>query len=256
VATDAKQSGEDVPKIGAPSPAPLSPPSEDRPIRRQPNLTTLHRRARAALTQALSPGEEPRLVIPGLGSTALIATDARVFVFKTGAHAGLPFSSRLKEFEYESVMRIDLRNAGDIDVVVIHAPLKIASCSSYWVDSRDDPWRARNAIPVGRASSSVERAVAELTRLLSEFRGRSAMRPSADAGSVVERITEIEKGSVLAGVPPSDEAESRPSPGPTSEDCPRCGNKLRVGWQFCPRCGAPAKSGRRRTTQQRRRRSP
>ena len=64
---------------------------------------------------------------PGLVSAAIVATDRRAFVFKTGARAGLPFSARLKEFEYESVMRVDLRAAGEVDVVVIHAPLKIST---------------------------------------------------------------------------------------------------------------------------------
>ncbi len=69
----------------------------------------LHRRAQAGLERALEPGEQVRLVIPGLLSAAIVATDRRAFVFKTGARAGLPFSARLKEFEYESVMRVDLR---------------------------------------------------------------------------------------------------------------------------------------------------
>jgi hypothetical protein len=237
VATEAKQFGEDGPGT----------------LQRRPNLTELHRRARASLAQALKPGEEPRLVIAGLGSTAMIATDRRVFVFKRGAAAGLLFSSRLKAFEYESVMRVDVRRAADIEVVVIHAPLKIASCSSYWVDGRDDPWRARNAIPVGRASTETERAVAELSELVAAVRDRS--KRTAEARGAVERITEIETGSPrigLASVP--GERESAPPAGPAFEDCPRCGNSLRVRWQFCPRCGAPSKLGSGRRTAQRRRR--
>jgi hypothetical protein len=234
VATDAQQPGED----GRGTP------------RRRPNLTELHRRAREALAQALLPGEEPRLVIRGLASTAMIATDARALVFKRGAAAGLPFSSRLKSFEYESVMRVDVRHAGDIDVLVIHAPLKISSCKSYWADARDDPWRARNAIPVGRASTEVERAVAELSRLVVAVHERSKWT------AVVDRVTEIEKGSPrvgLASVPP--ERGSLLPTGPAYEDCPRCGNRLRVGWHFCPRCGAPATAGSPRRAAQRRRRT-
>jgi hypothetical protein len=240
VATDANQSGQ-----GASG-----------SLHRRPTLTVLHRRARASLAQALKPGEEPRLVIGGLAGAAMIATDTRVFVFKRGAAAGLPFGSRLKAFEYESVIRVDVRRAGDIDVVVIHAPLKISSCSSYWVDSRDDPWRARNAIPIGRASAETERAVAELSHLAAAVRGRSKR---IEGSAVVERITEIERGSPrvgLASISGEPESKEIPSAGPAFEDCPRCGNRLRAGWQFCPRCGAPANLGpERRTTLRRRRRS-
>jgi zinc-ribbon domain len=47
---------------------------------------------------------------------------------------------------------------------------------------------------------------------------------------------------VLEGL---DELEQRRSiqplvvPGPAVEPCPRCGSELRVGWEFCPHCGAP-----------------
>jgi hypothetical protein len=195
--------------------------------------------------------------VPGLAMAALIATDARVFVFKAGARAGLPFGSRLKEFAYESVMRVDLRRAGEVDVVVIHAPLMISSCSSYWADSRDDPWKARNAVPVGRASAEAERAAEELSRLVTEFRGRATSRRHTGFPGLAADIAALEKGSVRAGivpVPPEPPREGEPAPGPTSEDCPRCGNALRAGWQFCPRCGAPAELGRAQRSAQRRRR--
>jgi len=194
----------------------------------------LHRKAVAALGQALEPGEEPRLLIPGLAASAIIATGRRAFVFKTGARAGLPFGARLKPFEYESVIRVDLRPEGDVDVVVIHAPLKISTCSSYWADPRDDPWRARNAIAVTRGSQTAAEAVGELSRLVTDFNARRsehvrAPRPERTP-DVVGRIAELERRS------------SRPEIAPVKEECPRCGNELGSGWQFCPRCGAPASS--------------
>jgi hypothetical protein len=204
----------------------------------------LHRKARDALAEALPPREQPLLLIPGLASSAIVATARRAFVFKAGAKAGLPFGARLKVFEYESVMRADLRAAGDVDVVVIHAPLKISTCSSYWADARDDPWRARNAIAVTRGSKTAERSVEELSRLVHEFNDRGiARRPEsglkAPAGDrtpdVVGRIAELEAS--------------------VTDACPRCGNELGAGWQFCPRCGAPANAGRRGRAAQRRRRS-
>jgi hypothetical protein len=192
----------------------------------------LHRKAIAALHQALDPGEEAQLLIPGLATSAIIATARRAFVFKAGARAGLPFGARLKPFEYESVIRVDLRQAGDVDVVVIHAPLKISTCSSYWADPRDDPWRARNAIAVTRGSQTAAQAVSELSRLVTDCNARRsehARTPRAErTPDVVGRIAELEQRS------------SRPEIAPVTEQCPRCGNELGPGWQFCPRCGAPA----------------
>jgi len=205
----------------------------------------LHRKARAALDQALDRDEDPRLLIPGLAGSAIIATDRRAFVFKIGTRAGMPFGARLKMFEYESVMRVDLRAAGEVDVVVIHAPLKIASCSSYWADPRDDPWRARNAIAVTRGSLTAKEATNELSRLATDFNARRsehARAPRQDrTPDVVGRIAELEQRS------------GRPEIAPVNEQCPRCGNELGPSWQFCPRCGAPASELRGRSPERRRR---
>jgi hypothetical protein len=246
----------------------VPPPSpRERIDTRPPDLALLHRKAQTALAQALVPGEEPRLVIMGLSSAALIATDTRAFVFKMGARAGLPFGARLKEFEYESVMRVDLRPAGDIDVVVIHAPLKISSCSSYWADQRDDPWKARNAVAVTRGSIEARRSAERLAQLVEEFREHAAAlraglaarrtRPAGETKTpdVVERIAGLEQSAgrpdiLPVPIDPEDHAD-----GPATEDCPRCGNELTVGWHFCPRCGTPAKFKRPGRASPRRRRS-
>ncbi len=250
MATDAKQSGEDVPAVGRPSTAPATPlRADDRDPRPTPDLTMLHRKARVALDEVIMPGEEPRLLIPGLAASAIVATDSRAFVFKAGARAGLPFGARLKIFEYESVMRVDLRPAGDIDVVVIHAPLKISTCSSYWADPRDDPWKARNAIVVTRGSKFAEDAVEELSRLVKKVHDRRAasraerspQRSSSGdrTPDVVGRIAELEQRggrAEIASVPRGPDSQ------PSAEECSRCGTELGDGWDFCPGCGTPAKA--------------
>lgn len=225
-------------------------PSGESPV--TPGIEMLHRKAQLALQDVMRRDEPVRLVIPGLASAAIVATDRRAFVFKIGARAGLPFSARLKEFEYESVMRIDLRpaNEAEVDVVVIHAPLKISTCSSYWADARDDHWKARNAIAVTRGSGLAARMVDELSRLITTFndRGPAPRRPEADQ----ERERPQEPTPDVVGHIAELEGAARGSTDPT---CARCGGELGAGWQFCPRCGAPAKLGRRdRVAPQRRRR--
>ena len=246
MATDAKQPGEDVPTAGRRSTV-SSPPVGRVETSPQTGLEMLHRRAQAGLEQALEPAEQVRLVIPGLLSAAIVATDRRAFVFKMGARAGLPFSARLKEFEYESVMRVDLRPAGEVDVVVIHAPLKISTCSSYWADPRDDHWKARNAIAVTRGSVLAAGTVEQLSRLVAGFNDRGAARR-------VKRAPEPERSAEQTPDVVGHIAERAADPA-----CTRCGSELGPGWQYCPRCGAPATTGlgpqgRDRTAPQRRRR--
>jgi hypothetical protein len=221
---------------------------------RKPDLTRLHRKAKAALAEAILPGESPLVVIHGSGASAIIATDRRAFVFKMGARAGAPFGYRLKEFEYESVMRVDLHHRASDAVVVIHAPLKISSCASYWADERDDAWKARNAIPLEFADRGAEEDVAAIGDLVAALqhkhdRERPATPSPERAGpgreqapAVLESITELER-----------EPSSRPVvlPAARSESCPNCGAGLRPGWQFCPRCGAAAAAAPDGRTQRR-----
>jgi hypothetical protein len=214
-----------------------------------PDLEVLHRKALAALDEALLPDEHPRLVIPGLASSAIIGTESRAYVFKAGVRAGLPFGLRLKEFEYDTILRVELRPAGDVDVIVIHAPLKIGSCSSYFADARDDPWRARNAIPVTPGLRTAVRSVGELAGMVDAFKERTALR--AERGRPKAELTPAPE--VVANITPLEQRGDRVEP---VTACEGCGKELGEGWQFCPTCGAPVEAQRRGDAGQRRRRQP
>jgi len=191
--------------------------------RRPPNLVKLHRKAKDALAQALAPGELPRVVVYGLGDAAIVGTDRSAYVFKSGVKAGLPFSHRLKSFEYERIMRVDVRRGRGVDVVVIHAPLKMAVCASYWADDRDDPWKARNAIPVARLESGLEDAAAQLGALIAGFNEHRlrpaepvASSPESPAPQVLEGLHELEhKRSIRPVVVPGRRRGGAPGSGRT-----------------------------------------
>jgi hypothetical protein len=75
----------------------------------------------------------------------------------------------------------------DTDVVVFHAPVKITTCSSYWADEPDDPWKARNAIPVRLPDQRIEEGASLLADLVAEVRrdhelAAQAQAPEARAG--------------------------------------------------------------------------
>jgi hypothetical protein len=150
-----------------------------------PDVTNLHRKARSALEETLAPGEPMLVVIYGGGGSAMIGTDRRALVFKAGVRSGLAFDHRLKSFEYESVLRVELRRERGMGVVAIHAPLMMAACASYWAIERDNPWTARNAIPVALPDRRVERGVVTLAALVEEFR----QAPAAESPERQERGT-------------------------------------------------------------------
>jgi zinc-ribbon domain len=191
-----------------------------------PVLSGLHRRAQESLLRLLLPGERPRVVVPGSGGSVIVGTDERALVLKSGGRFGA-FRERSKAFEYESVIGVRLDTDTVPAVVAIDAPHKIGSCRVYWADARDDPWKARNAIPTEASSfgTVLERVIA-LRGLVAAYReGHPALAHPWErihpAAEVVQPIT----------------------PRPVfTERCPHCRAELRPGWRFCPECGSPSET--------------
>ena len=201
----------------------------------------LPRRAQRSLLDMLWPGEEPRVVIAGVAGSALVGTDNRALVVKAGARFGAPFRGIAKAFEYESVIGVRLDTETLPAVVAIDAPHKIASCRVYWVDGRDDPWKARNAIPVDPASfGAVLEQVVDLRAVIAAYRERHPALARQGQPSPPSRVVKpmrppdaaamAEEGGVVQPLPVF------------AERCPRCRAELRPGWRFCPRCGAPSET--------------
>jgi hypothetical protein len=207
-----------------------------------------------ALLDAISPDEPPLVILYGSSGSAIIGSDRRALVFKTGVRAGIPFGSRLKSFEYESILSVDMHRSVDTGVVVIHAPVKIATCSSYWADERDDPWKARNAIPVRLPDQRIEEGASMLADLVAEVRRGHELAAQARAPGA--RAGEHWPPELLEPRNPdrrkTHSIEPAAATGLSRGNCSRCGARLRVSWHFCPRCGEPAGSGQARSGERRR----
>jgi zinc ribbon protein len=200
----------------------------------------LHRRAQQSLLDMLLPGEQPLVVVPGAAGCGIVGTESRVLVLKAGARFGSPFHARSKAFEYESVIGVRLDTESSPAVVAIDAPLKIATCRIYWADSRDDPWKARNAIPVEGASfGTVLERVVQLRALLTAFRNS---HPAVQAqGRRAQQAPQNVQPLRGADAPSTDPDAGVVAPLPVlSERCPHCRAELRPGWKFCPGCGTPS----------------
>ena len=202
----------------------------------------LHRRAQQSLLDMLHPGEEPRVVVPGAAGSGIVATDTRAIILKAGARFGAPFGERSKAFEYESVIGVRLDTEGSRGVIAVDAPVKIASCRVYWADSRDNAWKARNAIPVERPYEPARSAVDAIRGLLESYRDRhpapaSGRMAPAPVPRPVKALPETEPAAE------QDDERGVVSPLPVlGERCPHCRAEVRPGWRFCPKCGAESKS--------------
>jgi zinc-ribbon domain len=202
-----------------------------------PVLSGLHRRAQESLLRLLMQGERPRVVVPGAHGSVIVGTDERALVLKSGGRFG-GFRERSKAFEYESVIGVRLDTDTVPAVVAIDAPHKIGSCRVYWADARDDPWKARNAIPIETTSfgTVLERVVA-LRGLVAAYRER---HPAL--AHPWERLPA--PSPVVQPIGPSEpSAERTVPPLPVfTERCPHCRAELRPGWRFCPECGSPSET--------------
>ena len=202
------------------------------------DIRLLGPRARAAMTDALLPGEQPHVVIPGAGGSAIAGTGERSLVIKAGARAGAPFGARVKAFEFESVIGVRLDPSTSPAVIAVDAPVKIASCRVYWADSRDNAWKARNAIPVELSHDAAAAGLDALRGLMEAYRDRHPGPAAARRDSGVVQ-------ALPAGESRPGKAEERavvsPLPG-RRERCPHCRAELRPGWRYCPGCGAPSET--------------
>ena len=207
------------------------------------DIRSLEDKARAVLFDALLPGEHPHVVIGGASGSAIVATGERVLVIKTGARSGAPLGARAKAFEYESVIGVRLSTEGKPGVVAVDAPVKIASCRVYWADTRDNAWKARNAIPVERPYGQARQAVEAIRGLMEAYRDR---HPGPAPRHVPESRPPIPRPvKVLPDTNPAEPEEEGAvvSPLPVlGERCPRCRADVRPAWRFCPKCGAASES--------------
>jgi hypothetical protein len=201
-------------------------------------------RTRAAMAEALLPGEQPHVVIRGSGDSAIVGTGERIIVIKSGVRAGAPLGAKAKAFEFESVIGVRIDEDTEPAVVAVDAPVKIASCRVYWVDSRDNPWKARNAIPVDPPAGAAAAGVDALRGLLEAYRERHPPAGTAPPPEAAPRRTGAERPSrIVKALPPEDERAGVVSPLPViGERCPECRAELRPGWRYCPGCGAPSQS--------------
>jgi hypothetical protein len=199
----------------------------------------LHRRVQQSLLDMLLPGEQPLVVVPGVAGSGIVGTESRVLVLKAGARFGAPFHARSKAFEYDCVIGVRLDTDSSPAVVAIDAPLKIATSRVYWADSRDDPWKARNAIPVEGSSFglALERVV-QLRALVTAYRNRHPALSQREARPPPPpKVKPIRP----ADAPAVGQESGVVSPLPVLTDrCPHCRAEMRAGWNFCPGCGTPA----------------
>lgn len=159
------------------------------------DISKLHPKAQQALKQSLAPDETVKAYVIGGGKkAALIATDRRAFVFKTGLSAGATFGQKFASFDYRNISGVQLHLGMVSGSIVLDIAGAAPVGSSYWGNGNNDPWKAQNAIPVTK-SKDLEAVVALIRRLIMDYHARmNAPAAPAPAPSVEQDIpAQIEK---------------------------------------------------------------
>jgi hypothetical protein len=167
----------------------------------------LHKRARKALNENLAAGEEVR-VIMNMGrrskSAAIIATDRRLFVFKTGAASGATFGCKFSSFDYRNVSGISMHTGAMSGSAVIDVAGAAPVGSSYWGNKNNDPWKAQNAIPLTRPYDEAKKQIASIRQLITDWHDRSVapqgpavQAETADVVDQIKRLGELRDSGLI-----------------------------------------------------------
>lgn len=108
----------------------------------------LNATAHQALEDELLPGEVVRVVIPGMANSAIIGTDRRIFVLKTGFRPDGSAARAVSSWGYRSIVEVQFEAGPLSAAVVVRADTVPASDAS---SRSTDAWYAPNAIAVNRA---------------------------------------------------------------------------------------------------------
>lgn len=140
-------------------------------------LDALDRKAKTAVSAALEPDEQVRLVIPGEGGSALVATNRRVLVYKRGIMTGSAFGRQLNSWEYSMVSGIEAKQAMTTKTVVLEIPGALPVTKIGRFDKGpQSAWEAPNALVAN--VSNFDQMIVTLRRLIDEYR-RGPAQPQA-----------------------------------------------------------------------------
>lgn len=168
----------------------------------------LHPKAQSALKENLMPDEAVRVILLGVRrNAAMIATDSRIFIFKTGVAAGATFGSKFASFDYRNVSGVTLHTGAMTGSAVLDIAGAAPVGSSYWGNKNNDPWKAQNAIPIARPYEPAKTEIGKVRHLIAAWHdgqsrsgavsGESKSSSSEDIVDQIKRLGDLRDQGVL-----------------------------------------------------------
>jgi hypothetical protein len=127
------------------------------------------------LNGVLQPGEQPLVIIVGPSQQALVGTDQRLFVYKSGNKAGAMWRRKVASWAYADVADIQLLVGEKSGSIVVHPLVPDVHSATYGAAGHGSAQQAPNAISLAsRPGSLVESRVEFLRSMVAEARGGGA----------------------------------------------------------------------------------
>jgi hypothetical protein len=159
----------------------------------------LKKRVKSSLEQNLTPGEVIKVIIRGAHGQAIVGTSSRIFVLKPGFMAGASFGAEVTSWSYRSLAGIQVHKGMMSGAVVIQAPGQSGVKTSYWGNSKDDPSKAPNAIPVVGDWSQVQESVVRLRSLIdAAHQPESHPAVAASMADELAKLAELRSSEILS----------------------------------------------------------
>lgn len=153
----------------------------------------LHKDANSTLNENLLSNETVKVIILGMGDSALIGTERRVFIFKKGITGGVTLGTKLTSWDYKNLTGVQLETGKITGVLSLQGPGIMSQDLSSWSflnDNKNDAWSVPHALVIGQVQlEGARRGVVKLRELISE-----AQQPVSSAST---GINDLEK---LAGL--------------------------------------------------------
>jgi hypothetical protein len=176
------------------------------------DFAKLHQKTQSAIRENLADGECVQVVIKGINPCVIVGTNRRAFLFKKGVLSGATFGHKLVSFEYQNITGVEVHVGAMTGAMVIHVPGAASISTSYWGQGKADPWKAYNAMPIGRPIGPVEKGAARLRELIAKAQNAPVGNAGAEPVSTQsESLEALKKMGELrdAGVVTSEEFEAK-----------------------------------------------
>jgi len=158
------------------------------------------------LTSILSSDESIKVTIVGLGNSAMVGTERRVFIFKKGIAAGAAFGIKSSSWDFLNLNGIQIETGPTTGVIALEGPGIVSQDLSSLNFNANDPknaWVVPHTLVIGKGH--LERArlgVNTLRELIANFQQGSQRQPKKNrsyASNVdIERVPCPKCGEMIA----------------------------------------------------------